>query len=727
MRNYILAGQPNSGKTAIARQIFTRLGLNTDDVLDDVLVVGDTPDATHLIKLPFGSGGLSLFDTPGLSPDCNTARVALGLAQVGTPAERIDSLSVLTLGRADENDIADVERDDNFPIADLDAYLHRDDLGCIYVLNASETPFEVGEIDALRALYQEDRFFLVVTHLDVIEQWHDKKKSQRYERINQITGKQYIPVDGETGEGIDDLIATLVGNPGNPHLTQPEFLELSKNVEDVIHSYADREALDPFLILKDIENDSLVFHLLDRPIYAIIAGRTNAGKTSFARKIFSDIALKIRYGDDVLKARDMPDVTQSLIKLPFGRREGGQEGLTLFDTPGLSADSIELRNTAHVALGLPQMGSPAERTGSLSVLTLGRADKDDIADVERDDNFPIADLDAYLHRDDLNCIYVLKASETPFEVEVIKSQIDALRALYQEDRFLIVVTHLDVIETWHDRDKKRRRYELINQITSGKYIPVNGKTGEGVLHFGHEFFINRNNYSADELVMYMKTAYRGARIFEASHHVSDILIAAFFSADLREQPDELLYPSLQLVVELALEKIYGDSDDSETSVTEDVKQIVNDFVRMITLWTTVKRKPIGFKEWVKNTFTRWYPTSTIEISGSVMKDSIAVLAYLYYILYAQIYKRETTGPDELSYKPETGEILQPEKTTAITRTAITGKIVPEKTAIDWFTAEFAPYKALIEDPENAWIFYRIVGSVLARFWQVHHPEVLPIA
>ena len=736
MRNYILAGRTNTGITAVAEKILAHLRPDIADkwLEDDIIDMDHMPDVNGaLVRIPLGRDGacegLTLFDTPGLTADDpeleNTARLALGLPQTGAAKDKLTHIAVTTTGHPDANNGAEeVESTDTLPIEDIEAYINRKALGCIYVLDASETRFMKKyintEIADLRAIYR-NRFFIVATHQDVLDMWETEPRKRRYRNIKEATDGQYTWVNGKTGEGIEDLILTL----GGPRLRQTEFEDLCLKIENVIHSYIDKKELDAFVMSKEIEDElehesySAVFHRLDRPISAIVGGHTNSGKTSVVRQIFSDIAAKINYGGEVLDIGDMPDVTHALVSIPFGRDEM-REGLTLFDTPGLTADDPELENTARLALGLPQTGAAKDKLTHIQVETLGRPDANGIADITSTNAFPINEIDSYVKRSELYCIYILDASETPFKESDIKPQIVALRAIYQE-RFLIVATHKDVIDTWRERQQERR-YVMLNNITGGQHIWLNGKTGEGLWEFAQVFLVEKNNYDVQELAAQMKVEYRGARLFEASHNLSDILMGAFFSERLQKQPDELLYPSLELVVALALESIYGDSEEgSETGVTAAVKQIVEDYVKTRTYSKKQSRATRGVKEWFKKTFTKWQPEETVEVSEAVIEDRVTLLAYLYYVLYAQIYSRET-APEEHIYNPETGEI-DPQTPVG---TAITRELVPEETAINWFTAEFAPYKDLIEDAENAWIFYQIVGPVLSRFWQAHHPEVLPI-
>ena len=779
MRNYILTGRLKAGVTSIAQQIFTHIEsdsatdvrsveleaaairilaghsasiawkiLNrmksdsTTDVrsADDVFEVADAPNETKsLIKIPIGSPEtqdteeFTLFDTPSLSSDNpkleNTARVALGLPQEGPAEHRISEMSIVTLGNPDTEDLGDLDA--------IDAYLNRRHLGCIYVLNAAETPFEVeiikAQIEALREIYWS-RFFIVVTQEDLIETWPERPQERRYESIKAVTGGKYISVNGLTGDGIETLIRTLA----HTNMRKREFHTLCETVENVILSYTTDPEDDPEDITPKVpppEMTDLISGLLHRwesPTSAIIAGRTNAGKTAFIRLAYSDSAVRIRFQGAVLDVEDAPDETKSLIRIPFGSsKTQDTKGLTLFDTPGLTADTRVLGNIARVALGLPQTGEaedriPNEEFPGMPVAKLGLPDANGMADLEKEADFPLDRVDAFLNRENLNCIYVLSAVETPFEVEIIKAQIEELREMYQ-DRFFIVVTKEDIIEAWPGTERKERRYEMIQAVTGGKYTSVNGLTGYGLKKFIAEFFNKNNNHSDPNILKHFAAEVKCYTLFHASNQLSDILLAAFFSKRLQEKPNELLYPVLDFVIDLALKSIYGTTDAdwqerTEESVQQFAEQLRQDFLETHHRFIEKDRKTIGIREWFKAKFTDWTPKITVEVIDEVINSPVTLLSYLYYGLYHQIYDRETAAEGKTVTDPVTREKI-PDQTAT---TVLTGDPVPVDTAIAWFTTEFEHCQDLIQNRENAWNFYRIIGPVLARFWQAHHPEVLPV-
>ena len=496
------------------------------------------------------------------------------------------------------------------------------------------------------------------------------------------------------------------------------FQSLCETVEDVILSNVEKETLNLNIEISEPELRDVVsgvFHKVDRPIYAIIAGRTNSGKSSVARQIFSDMAIGIRYGDEVVPVRDCPDVTQAVIRIPFGRDDTHHtEGFTLFDTPGLTADLVGLQNIARLALGLPQTGASKYRRVTVPFITLERPDENGIAYVKEDETASIDDLKDYRKEGVLNCIYVLNASETPFDEEVIADQIAALREIYQ-NRFRIVVTHEDSIminKDWTDAHRKRRS-EMIKEITGGKYTSVNGLTGDGVNNFAHEFLIDGGYYGIAQIIDALNIEMKASRLFSATKGLSDILIAAFFSKTLQEKPDGLMFYVLELLTELATDSLYGPDPDPKWKVRADktikkgAEAMGEEFVETKEVSIKRTRKAKGFREWWKTTFTDWKPTEIEEKTVEIIEDRVALLSHLYYYLYQHIYSLETEVQTEAT--PLTRDIISPQE------------------AVDWFTKALKPHEQLLQDRDKAYTFYCDVGPVLERFWAAHHPEVLPVA
>ena len=444
-------------------------------------------------------------------------------------------------------------------------------------------------------------------------------------------------------------------------------------------------------------------HRLSLPMSYILAGHTNVGKTSVARQLFLDVAVSFRYGDKVLRVEDCPDVTRALVQIPFGRGEN-QEGerLILFDTPGLESDDIRLRNIAHAALGLDQIGSDEQKLTSISMRTLGLPDKDGVADVGPEEQIPLEELDSILNRDQLGCIYVAKATETPLRKEFLEANLAEMRQHFGE-RLVTALTFEDELETWNEESQERRR-ELLDEALSGDFTWINGATGDGKSNLTHRLLLAQG-YAPKNLFPHLCVETKCSRLFYASDQIAAIVAAALLSDAANNSPSEHLLPTILLVGGMAIHIIYGLTEDKWQEFSGNANTLEGamegSFVEQESSTYSTTRMPRGFLEKVAAFFGKEYSVLR-QRTTEVVRVSPEVLATFYNFLYSCIYDLEAQSEPR---------VLNTTK-------------IPEEEAIKRFKDLFEPHKALLEK-RDALQLYRIGSQVLSKFWEKHHPEILP--
>ena len=444
-------------------------------------------------------------------------------------------------------------------------------------------------------------------------------------------------------------------------------------------------------------------HRLSLPMSYILAGHTNAGKTSVARQLFLDVAVSFRYGDEVLAVGDCADMTRSLVQIPFGRGEN-QEGerLMLFDTPGLESDDIYLRNIAHAALGLEQIGSDEEKLTSIPMISLGLPDKDGVADVVFEEQIPLEKLNSILNRDQLGCIYVAKATETPLHKDVLKENLVNMRKHYGE-RLVTALTFEDELEEWPKMSQERRR-KLLDEALPEDFTSINGVTGDGKSSLTHRLLLAQG-YAPTSLLTHLCVETRCSRLFYASDQIAAIVAAALLSDAVNSSPSEHLLPVILLVGGMAIHIIYGLTEDKWQEFSGNAEKLKGamegSFVEKESSTYYTTRMPQGFLENVASFFGKKH-TVLRQRTTEVVRVSPEVLATFYNFLYACIYDLEAESEPK---------VLSTTK-------------IPEEEAIKRFKDLFELHKALLET-RDALQLYRIGSQVLSKFWEKHHPEVLP--
>ena len=494
-----------------------------------------------------------------------------------------------------------------------------------------------------------------------------------------------------------------------------DLLTLKDNVEDMVNQLRTRLETEP-----NIDSESIILqglpeievsdvgtlvsgalHRLSVPMSYILAGHTNAGKTSVARQLFQDVALSFRYGNEVLPVGDCADMNRTLVQIPFGRGEN-QEGerLMLFDTPGLESDDISLRNIANAALGLEQIDE--ERLTSIPMISLGLPDKDGVADVVLEEQIPLEKLDSILNRDQLGCIYVAKATETPLHKAVLENNLAEMRQQFGE-RLVTVLTFEDELEKWPKMSQERRR-ELLDKALPGDFTSINGLTGNGKTDLTHRLLLAQG-YSPTKLLPHLSAETRCSRLFYASDQIAAIVAAALLSDAVNNSPSEHLLPVLLLVGGMAIHIIYGLTEDKWQEFSGNAEELreamEGSFVERTSFTYNTTRMPQGFLENIAALFGAEYKVSR-ERTTEVVRVSPEVLATFYSFLYSCIYDLEAESEPK---------VLNTTK-------------IPEEEAIKRFKDLFKPHKALLEK-RDALQLYRIGSQVLSKFWETHHPEVLP--
>ena len=475
-------------------------------------------------------------------------------------------------------------------------------------------------------------------------------------------------------------------------------LETKPNVDNVDFESIIQDLLD--IKMPDMSKVvSGALHRLSLPMSYILAGNTNAGKTAVTRQLFLDMAVRFRYGDEVLPVNDSPDLTRSLVQIPFGRGENPEgERLMLFDTPGLIPDDDRVGNIARAALGLDQVGSDEEKLASIPITSLGPPDKDGVANVVVEEQISLEELDSILNRDRLGCIYVARATETPLQKKAIEDDLDKLRKLFGE-RLITVLTFEDKLEEWPEQSQERRR-ELLDEALSGDFTSVNGLTGDGKSQLAHRLLL-AHGYARTDLLSHLQVETKCSLLFDASDQIAAIIAAALFSDGVNSLPRERLLPAILLVGSMAIHLIYGPTKDKWQELSGDAKKmavaIEENFVE--EEWSIAYRAPRGLIEHFRTIFSWVIAERRIT---EVVRANPDVLAMFYSFLYSCIYDLEAKSEPKV---------------------LITTKI-PEEEAIKNFKNLFEPHKVLLEKPD-AWQLYRIGSQVLSKFWESHHPEVLP--
>ncbi|MDD4650970.1 MAG: TIR domain-containing protein [Methanothrix sp.] len=190
-----LVGTHGSGKTSLLNALFE---------LDNLVILCNVDMTDCVIRVEF-PGGLVLYETPAIQGenDCeNITRMFLGLKQ-DDEFRQISKVPIISkLGsKRKELSSKDITNDSTLDII-------------LFVFDVSYIPLRIQR-KSLRAFYMElkqvfeGHIVVAGTHSDRLEDLTEREKDALITAWSAIFDNQMIPVSVNTGEGLDDLVASI--------------------------------------------------------------------------------------------------------------------------------------------------------------------------------------------------------------------------------------------------------------------------------------------------------------------------------------------------------------------------------------------------------------------------------------------------------------------------------------------------------------------------------------
>jgi hypothetical protein len=235
---------------------------------------------------------------------------------------------------------------------------------------------------------------------------------------------------------------------------------------------------------------------------------------------------------------------------------------------------------------------------------------------------------------------------------------------------------------------------------------VNGLTGEGIDRLAYALLKQHGFQGA--IAPHLSVELKSQRLLSASQQIPGVIIPAFFSQAFAERAETALSSLLSFLAGFLIYLVYSEdpSNDPEIQAFEEKAKEFTDALKE----SEVEEKQVP----------RYIPaTSLLEKLGEVfwsdfkfryinvteLSRTPEVLAQFYYWIYTVIYDRENL---------EDASVIE-------------GLMVPEAEGRQWFVDQFKPHEELFLSNSDSWKFYQAIGAdALTKFFETHHPEVLPV-
>ena len=514
-------------------------------------------------------------------------------------------------------------------------------------------------------------------------------------------------------------------------LNRSQFRDRRIAVDEDISGLTFDEMTLPVVDSPTHENIASTLHRINKPIAVILAGETNAGKTSLVKHLFTEEMFRKRYDgsleDEPQPSWDLSDVTTPISRLPLGIAQN-PKGIVLYDTPDLASDSPAIDNTARVALGMEQRAPKLQevefRAYNLPDDLHGSAQFDE-------KTIPVDDVRHLLKKDgELTCIYVVNAAVDALKPEALAEKVTWLREQF-EGKVIFAKTFQDKLEAWQNtpmeaggKGRKDRRDEDLDAILGKDAVWVNGRTGEGI--DGLVNALLKLHGCQGSIGTSLSVELKRQRLFSASLQITGLLIPAFFSRALAEEATTQLPYLLSFLAGAVRHLVSTEEPSQNPEIQATFEEKVKRFTEALKK-SAVEEK---FVSRIKDIEEMGFWEKLIEISGSVftrlppgfryinvteLSRTPEVLAELYYWMYSLLYEMD---------KMEDVSVIETPK-------------VPAAAGRKWFLDKFQVWKERFpsfsgEHPESTaklWEFYHLPGDGeygLAFFLGFHHPEAVPV-
>ena len=209
--NVVLVGPPDSGKTALANNLYG----------DEV----DVPDRTKaILRLPFANG-FTLWDTPGLlsDEDSNTTRAWLGLEQ-----QHGEAMSHINFVDAGLQPLAY----QHVPVETVAEKFSREEAVILFVLDLTMTVSQLStvraDLEALREIYG-NRLLVIGAFADQFSDWTPLARKKRREIWSERIGSDWVEYSAMTKEELLEIVRRILQASGRdasdllPHLKAEVF------------------------------------------------------------------------------------------------------------------------------------------------------------------------------------------------------------------------------------------------------------------------------------------------------------------------------------------------------------------------------------------------------------------------------------------------------------------------------------------------------------------------
>lgn len=534
--------------------------------------------------------------------------------------------------------------------------------------------------------------------------------------------------------------------------------------------------------LKYLEKENLMapLHRLKEPLAILVVGATNVGKTAVIKHLFIDEMGRQRYGkffEENVRPKDEPDVTRHISRLPFGSDpENPSQGIVIYDTPGLASDEDHVDRIARAALGMEvtqwdqeEWEVEIEDEKGIEIIEVlgsreaphtyykkhpdGRLVKDskgrpivkkevmetkikrrkELREVEchiyhipealhSPAEFevkwvPVAEVPKIVNDRTLTCLYVVNSADNTLAPDTLRKHVAELKEIF-EGNVVFAKTFRDGFETWSDRKIDERLADL-DDILGADAVWVNGSTGDGV--DGLSMQLMAKNGFGGSMGKHLNVEFKCRRLFSACQQIPGVIIPALFSRAVKDNAflsealakdvDRELSDILSFLTYFFIHVIYTVDPEKDPHIEtfhENVKQFTAELKDSV-----IDDKPVALRRALRGFWEKlgslfgwddWRTTYRIVQELARTPES---LARLYYWVYTVIHERE---------RKEKASVIVPEK-------------VPEVVGIEWFVEAFQPYEDLLgsDADDAAWKFYQAIGTdTLTNFFQIHHPEVMPV-
>lgn len=505
-------------------------------------------------------------------------------------------------------------------------------------------------------------------------------------------------------------------------------------------------------------------HRLNVPLAILIGGATNVGKTAIIKHLFIDEMGRQRFGkffEENVKSKKQPDITRHISRLPYGTKDPSHSGIVIYDMPGLGADENFVDRIARAALGMELTPWEEEeweedikdekgievievigvREAEVTVVIDGKEQKRKRNRIKRRKELrevefhlyslpkalhspakyevkwvPVADVPRIIHDRPLTCLYIVNsASDTLGELQ---THVTWLKEKF--DKVVFAKTFRDQMETeeWDDSRKNRRIADL-DDILGEDAVWINGRSGEGADGVARRL-LELNEY-VGVMAEHLGFEVRCRQLFSACQQIPGVIIPAFFSQALekdahisvaiKKDVDTELSDILSFLTYFLIHIVYTEDPENDPQIEtfhENVQQFTAELkdTAVEKKRVSVRRNLWGFWEKLGNLFGGPdYKTTFYNVNQ--LARTPASLGQLYYWVYTLIHEREAQ---------ESESVIVPKK-------------VPEEKGLEWFVNQFQPYEDLLRSDADdaAWNFYQAIGTdTLTNFFQIHHPEVMPV-